>query len=485
MALSQRQKPLLSVTMKDSVTAVVASLKATFRCSATAALFAPVLFAVSSEAIAAGPSALSEEPTPFLSEDQFPKRRAPILELGNAFLGTGNIRPGFEIPTGAVWQPNFWVYGNFRSALERNDVVDERGRTQWSNRLDLFGNLQLTGTERLLIGIQPLHKGARFSGRVLSPSDLEEGIDEYNGDISTLFFEGDLAELFPNWDPLDAKPNDYGFSIGRQNVQFQSGMILNDTFDAIGFSKNSIRFPGVDWLVNMRTTFIYGWDEINRDDNQEDNDAELYGAFIQMDTYERTMEFDFAYVDSEGSDVFVASIDAIQLMGKIHTTFRIAGSHSMGEETRNSGDGVLLFGEANWTPPYSNDAIYVSGFAAFDNYVSAARGPTNGGALGQTGILFAGRAVGNFPAPLSNRTSDAVGFAFGRQFFFDNTRKQLILEFGARSEDFEGGTDSFGVGARYQQAIGARTVLQLDAFAIDSEDSDTNTGVRVEVQVKL
>ena len=478
------QTPRVSLVVKLTGNTMFKSLNKLARFSAKLLVVAPIAIGLSFDAYAAKTSALSEESLPFLSEDDLPARRAPLLEIGNKFLSTGNIRPGFEIPTGAIWQPNFWVYGNFRSGIQRNEV-DEQSTTEWSNRLDLFGNLQLTGTERVVIGLEPLHEGRSFSGRILSPSDEEEGVDEFNLDIRTLFFEGDIAELFPKWDVLDSKPNDFGFSIGRQNVQFQSGMILNDTFDAFGISKNSIRFPGVEWLVNMRTTFIYGWDNINRDDNEEDEDADLYGAFIQMDTYNRTLEFDFAYVDSDQSDVLVASIDSIQTINKLSSTFRVAGSHSMGEETRNSGDGVLLFGEVAWTPPYSYDNIYVSGFAAFDNYVSAARGPTNGGALGQAGILFAGRAVGSFPSALSSRTSDVYGMAFGRQFFFSNNRKQLILESGVRSEDFEGGTDSYAVGARYQQAFGGRTVLQLDGFVSDSEDGDTNTGIRLELQIKI
>ena len=56
-------------------------------------------------ALAAGgnSSALSTEPTPYLGDDELPPRTAPLIEWGGDFLGTGNLDPGFEIFTGAVW----------------------------------------------------------------------------------------------------------------------------------------------------------------------------------------------------------------------------------------------------------------------------------------------------------------------------------------------------------------------------------------------
>ena len=44
----------------------------------------------------------------------------PILELGEPFLGTGPLDPGFEMPGGSVWQPSLLLYGTYRTALMGN-----------------------------------------------------------------------------------------------------------------------------------------------------------------------------------------------------------------------------------------------------------------------------------------------------------------------------------------------------------------------------
>ncbi|MCB9834393.1 MAG: hypothetical protein H6807_18155, partial [Planctomycetes bacterium] len=87
----------------------------------------------------ASPNRLSDQVLP-LRLDLNQDRPGPLLELGDPFLGVGPIGPGFELGTGAVWNPGFQVFGSFRSAIQVND--DGRDpRVEWANRLDLFGNL--------------------------------------------------------------------------------------------------------------------------------------------------------------------------------------------------------------------------------------------------------------------------------------------------------------------------------------------------------
>ena len=35
----------------------------------------------------------------------------PLVIFGDPFLAPGNLSAGFELPTGAVWQPSLWVFG--------------------------------------------------------------------------------------------------------------------------------------------------------------------------------------------------------------------------------------------------------------------------------------------------------------------------------------------------------------------------------------
>ncbi len=314
-------------------------------------------------------SELSDEATPYLDDDDLPARTKPLLELGEKFLATGNIRRGFELPTGAVWTPSLWVYGNYRSAYQNHAAAgaDERS-SEWVNRLDLFANLQLSGTERVLLGLTPLHQGNRFSGKVLSPNTEEETINELNADIDTFFLEGDFAEIFPRIDSDDSSANDVGFSIGRQLVQFQEGFIVSDNMDGFGFSKNNMRFAGNASLVNMRTSVFFGLDGVHRHTNTEDPDAKLIGIFNQIDGFDRTYNLDFVYVDSkDAGDLYNIGIDATQRMGKINQTFRIAFSSAPGVVTEQADDGVIMLAEFSVVPPHTHDNAYLNLFSAIDN----------------------------------------------------------------------------------------------------------------------
>ena len=173
-------------------------------------------------------------------------------------------------------------------------------------------------------------------------------------------------------------------------------------------------------------------------------------------------------------------------MGKLNQTLRLAASQASGEVTDDADDGVILFAEFSIVPPYGHDNAYLNLFSTFDKYRSAARGPAAGGPLGRTGILFAGQNLGNIPAPISNSADEASGFALGYQRFFANNRRQLIIETGGRFEKNNTASDEFGLGMRYQHALGSRTFWQLDLFATKADDRDEpEYGSRLELQVKF
>lgn len=443
----------------------------------------PFACAASSQSSHAG---LPDKLTPFLSDADLPERTPPLLEIGDDFLGTGNLKPGFRLPSGAVWQPRFWLYGTQRSAIQHFDNGPGKSTTEWMNRLDLFGNLQLTGTERVLIGITPLHDETQFTGQIFDP-DIDEGFrNNLNLDIQTLFFEGDLAELFPNWDYLDSASNDIGFSIGRQGIVFQDGMLIDDNLDGIGISRNNVRFEGVPWLVNLRTTFFFAWADIHRNDNVEDRGANLYGLFTQLDTLKSTIDVDVVYVESSsaGDDLVSGAIDSIQRIGKISTTFRIAASKALGRKSLQADDGVLLFAEISWAPPRTDNNAYLNAFVSIDNFTSPARQALSGGPLGRTGLLFAAPGIGRVAPAIGNRTGDSVGLVAGYQMFMKKSRRQLILEVGGRVGDSNEQNDSVGAGFRLQQAFGRRFVGGLNGYVSDADIVGMRYGLRAEILIK-
>lgn len=436
-------------------------------------------------------SGLSTKADKYLSDESLPPRTAPLIELGPKFLSTGNIPKGFELPTGAIWTPSLWVYGNFRSGVQSYDDGGELGgtRNEWANRLDLFANIQLSGTERILIGVTPLHDRdtGLFSGMVDFPDSESETVNELNVELDTLFFEGDLAELFPKWDYLDSTKNDIGFTVGRQNIEFMDGFLINDNIDGFGFSKNNIRFAKNPNLINWRSSVFFGLDGVNRDDNLEDSDSTLYAWFNQFDTVSATYNLDLAYVTSDtAGDLINLGLDATRRFGKTNATIRAAISQATGDITEQADDGLLLFSELSWVPAYTHDNLYLNGFIAFDNFTSAARGPLTGGPLGRTGLLFAAQGLGSVPSALDNSAQDAAGLALGYQKFSDDRKTQFTIEAAARYDSAEDSETEYGIGMRLQRAIGHRSFWQIDGFATNSSvSSGIEYGVRVELQIKL
>ena len=434
---------------------------------------------------------LPDEPTEYLSDEELPSRNGPILELGPKFLSTGNIASGITLPTGAVWTPSLWVYGTLRSAVQAYESDNGDTVSEWANRLDLFANLQLSGTERIVFGVSPLHDRdlGGFSGYVFSPDSQEGFVDELNFEVDTLFFEGDLAEIFPKIDVFDRSMNDVGFTVGRQNVIFGDGFIVNDNMDGFGLSKNNIRFKNNPHIVNWRTSFFFGFNGVNRGDNQPDDDSKFFGWFNQIDTDKTTYNVDVAYVASDvAGDLINVGVDATRRIGKTNATFRAAYSNALDGVTAQSDNGLVLFAELSWVPKYTHDNMYVNGFVGIDNFTSAARGPLTGGPLGRTGLLFAAQGIGTFPAPLSNRPNEATGIAFGYQKFSKDRRTQFTVEAGGRFETGDRIPDrdsEYGIGMRAQRAITNRSFLQLDAFVAKRESDDPTTGVRIELQSKL
>ena len=216
------------------------------------------------------PSRLSDQAIP-LQVDQVPTRTAPIFELGDPFLGFGPISRGWTLPTGATWTPSLQLYGGFRSAAQIFDARDQR-TSEWANRLDLFANLSLSATERLLVAVRPLDKDGQFTSYQFVPEEDDGWQEELDAEIELLFFEGDFGEIFPHLDRDDSGLLDFGFSVGRQLIQVQDGMLMNDIVDSAGLVRNSLRPAG---FSNLRVTALAAWNDIHRGNNLEDESATI------------------------------------------------------------------------------------------------------------------------------------------------------------------------------------------------------------------
>ncbi len=427
-------------------------------------------------------SRISDESAPILDESVVPDRPAR-LEWGTPFLGTGPIAPGIELPGGQILQPSLLIFGSFRSALQsfKNPLGPggDQAFSEWANRLDIFANLQLSGTERILLGMQPLHDRnlpATYTGYNFDPGIDNRGnqgtVNEFNSRITTFFFEGDLGEILPNMDPNDFGSMDIGISAGRQPLFYQEGLLVNDTVDAIGLIRNNLIIPGGS---NLQISGLYGWGEINRADNIEaENDLQMFGLFVQADFPKNTVNIDVIYTDDtkNNNDGLHWGLSSTQRIGHYSTAFHVLGSHTVGTKTATVAgrpvaavdDGYLLWSELSYVLPWSDDNAYANVFWGIDNFSSAARGPDVGGPLGRHGLLFASQGIGRYTPALSNQAEDAYGFAVGYQKFLGSFRRQVVFELGARDSTQTNGPSAAAALIRFQQGIGQRTVLQLDTF---------------------
>jgi hypothetical protein len=364
-----------------------------------------------------------------------------------------------------------------------------------ASRLDLFGNLYLTQTERVVVGLRPLDQNGQFTSYTIH-SDPEDPNDDpfdeqLNAHVQTLFFEGDFSELFPNLDKDDSAGLDVYFAVGRQPLGFQDGLLVaEDAIDMVGLTRANGRLGG---LVNTRITAVFGWGGLDRHDgtaNVRDGDAKMFGFFSEIDTRSTTLEIDAVFVggDDVTGDGFYAGIGDTRRIGRFNNTLRVLGSFPVGDVTLFNERGILIHNQFSWTPHHNHNLWYISTFLGIDHFRSAVRGPDSGGPLGRTGILFAARGIGRVGAPLSNQADDAAGAALGHQMFFAETRQQLILEMAGRvrTTGMSAGQEAAGLGARFQMAMGRRFVFVLDAFGIyDFDSSESDLGARTELVLKL
>ncbi|MFA5187681.1 MAG: hypothetical protein WC551_14465, partial [Patescibacteria group bacterium] len=123
------------------------------------------------------------------------------------------------------------------------------------------------------------------------------------------------------------------FSVGRQQIKLQDGMLMNDIIDTVGITRNSLVFDGVS---NLRVTGIYGWNRLNRGssvlgDNHY-HSANLFGLLSEADTaWNNTLALDFIYVaDEHNENAWYMGAASTQRFDWLNSTFRILGKRSLG-----------------------------------------------------------------------------------------------------------------------------------------------------------
>ena len=278
--------------------------------------------------------------------------------------------------------------------------------------------------------------------------------------------------------------------------------MVNDTLDSIGVVRNNLHAPG---FSNIRITGLWAFDSIDRGtaaNRQRLNEGGFFGLFTQADTSASTFAVDLITIqdddnDSTGGDGYYIGLSSIQRglkpwpwgnSGEINTAYRINASISENDDSPQVTDGVLLSAEFSWTPHSSDDVVYMNPFVGINRYAQAGREPILGGPLAALGISFASPSLGNHLSELSSFNTEVVGIAIGYQAFWDNHRRNLVLELAGVKDNSRNLFDSDGDGAdaaafsvQFQQAIGQRFQLQIDGFVSILEGQDNGSGARLEL----
>ena len=426
--------------------------------------------------------ALETEHRPMQTLRQRPR---PLIEWGERFLAPGKMSKGWRLPTGATWRPQLIVFGNLRSAVQTLQAENEI--TEWVTRLDLHAQLRLSGTERILVSFRPLndestHSGYDFSG----DTGWNDGM---NSDLRAAFFEGDFGEIFPGLDNADRRALDLGFSVGRQPLILQDGLLVDDIVDSFGLSKNSLRPRRTS---NLRLTGLWAWGDLDRRPEGSgarvsDEGAQLFAISAGLDLPRTTLEIDLMHVDSEfrGGSGHWLGISGTQRLGKTASTFRVLLSEPTGDEVGLVGSGRVFLSELSWTPKRNHDLIYQTTFFADGRFHSAARDAERGGPLSRAGILFEAPGIGRLPMSLSADATDVYGGSFGWQHFMAKGRRQLVLEVAGRQSTEDSDQGQAGFGLRFQQALLNRYLVQFDGFAAGQNGRSPYFGARLEFQLKF
>ena len=161
----------------------------------------------------------------------------------------------------------------------------------------------------------------------------------------------------------------------------------------------------------------------------------MYGLFIAADTHVSTWNLEMIYVDAksktDGLYVGASAIQRVPAWDGLSTAFRVNASYALDEEVPGNvvGNGVLLTAELSKTVHGSDDIVYFNSFLGLGNFTQAGREAIVGGPLANTGILFASPNLSTYLAEINPFTDDdVIGGAIGYQAFWDNKRRNLILE---------------------------------------------------------
>jgi hypothetical protein len=419
----------------------------------------------------------------------------PLLELGRPLYREGPLGSGVNVVGERnLLFPGFVAFGDWRNVVAYNDNGKNEAAVI-ATRLNLDLDLRLTSTERLHAFFRPLDRGGAGTRYEFAGPDKRNGVSEWNAVPQTLFFEGDLGQIY-NGLSGDYTKFDLPFTIGLIPMIFQNGIWVEDAFTGAAFTIPAKNSPWAG-ISNMDLTFFAGFDKVTtRAFNNADHGANIFGVAGFVEANQGYWEGGFGRV--VGKDQFHGQ-DYNSLTLAYTSRFRdilsnsIRGIWTFGQQEPNdkqqTADGFVLLVENSFITRLPSTLVpYFNAWAGFDRPVPLAR--QEGGLLKNTGINFETDGVTGFPK-LDDSGQGTYGGALGIQYLF-NLDQQIVLEAATvqvMGDNNEVGRpakgDQYGIGIRYQLPLSLDWILRMDAmhgFLVNDRDF---SGARLELRKKF
>ncbi len=416
------------------------------------------LYVPEGDAVASGYSSqLTHHPLLRLSEDW---TEPQPFTIGPPYLGTGPVQlygrwPGTD---GYAWEPRFVQYGSYQLF---GFGIRQGGRDQVAlgHQLLLDFDLRLTGTERFHVQYRPIGRDGSGGSyyQFTSPSGY---VDASTAEPSRYWFEGELASMFGGYlSPLVRA--DITVTAGKFPFAVHNFLLINDELLGVMLSQDNLT---VGNLSNINLQAFYFFNDVSA---PYPDQGRAVGLHAQIDHRGAFHELTYVYWDPDdgGDGVHHAAFSRTQMIGACTLAARALLKMA---SARRFGNGQLFVLEANreWDVP-----IHIAGWEPhllFANLYWATPGWRSiaGANFNRLETAFEVNPLVNIAAGL--QPDDRWGISGGVQCFRHHEDQSLTLEMAMESIR---GEPAWGLGARYQQKLTARTWWELLAIANESEDA--------------
>jgi len=424
----------------------------------------------------------------------------PLLQMFRPIYENGPFGEGDDTFGGKnLLFPGLSIFGDWRTAIAYNDS-GAKEVAQIATRLNLDVDLKLTATERLHGFFRPIDKGGKFTRYEFAGDDREQGDFILDGNIETLFFEGDVGSIWSGLTDTHAS-FDLPIALGLTPFLFQNGVWLEDAFVGGGASITAKNSPALD-ISNMDFTIFGGFEKVtspaikNADGALNDDKLYVFGLAGFIEANEGYWEAGYGFIDGrteefdeQGYHSLTAAFTSRYgrwLSNSVRAVWTFGQDRT--NNVQQTADGFMLLVENSLiTSKPSTLVPYFNVWAGFDRPQPLA---DDTGLLKNTGINFETDGLTGFPK-LDDTGHDTYGGALGIQYLF-NLDRQLVFEVATVQiigDVNEAGraavNDQYAFGVRYQHPITPAWIIRADAMYGLLKNVDDFKGTRVEFRRKF